>query len=353
MKYGLTAVVFVAAALTLSAQSPRGAQSGHGRGRSAPSKAQRASYMPRSEWHAMVEKCALDPVVLKATIVQLSSEDKKAFLAEVNEAISKMPGSPEAKAAQFLAINRAAVAGAGPADRLAVLAEVFATVPTESLAVVNEEFAKNEFARPETMSKEQYAKIISTAMGKIVERCSSSESGAVRSGFAGIMFVRAAGDAADAAQSAVVSTLPPEVRLDARNKWIPAALGKEQTKSYDSMLGAAQAGEEPDHQLTVSMYSQQMIESMLSDLQTTHESGEEIGKIERGTTPVDFFNAGADAMGVKEPTPPRGMIADKEISGALITGRPEDNEKPPVKNPWYGGDGRGDSEPGPYWLQHL
>ena len=58
-------------------------------------------------------------------------------------------------------------------------------------------------------------------------------------------------------------------------------------------------------------------------------------------------------MGVKEPTPPRGMIADKEISGALITGRPEDNEKPPVKNPWYGGDGRGDSEPGPYWLQHL
>ncbi len=315
---------------------------------------QRTQYMPRSEWHAKVGECALDPVALKVTISKLSSEDKKAFLAEVNEAISKMPGSPEAKAAQFLAINRAAVAGAGSADRLAVLAEVFATVPPESLSVVNEAFAKNEFARPETMSGEQYTKIVSAAMTKIVERCAASESGAVRSAFAGIMFVNAAGDAADAAQAAVVSSLPPESRLEARNNWIPAALGKEQPKSYDSMLGAAQAGEEPDHHLTVSMYSQQIVESMLSDLQTTHEAGEQIGKIERGTMPVDFFNAQTDAMGVKEPTPPRGMIADKVISGALITGRPEDNAKPPVENPWYGGDDRGgNTEPGPYWLQNL
>ena len=312
----------------------------------------RASYMPRSEWHAKVGECALDPVALKATIAKLSSEDKKAFLAEVNEAISKMPGSPEAKAAQFLAINRAAVAGAGSADRLAILAEVFATVPTESLAIINEEFAKNEFSRPDTMSQEQYTRIISAAMEKIVERCASSESGSVRSGFAGIMFVRAAGDAADAAQSAVVSALPADARLEARNNWIPAALGKDQPKSYDSMLGAAQAGEEADHHLTVSMYSQQLVESMLSDLQTTHEAGEQIGKIERGTTPVDFFNAQTDAIGVKEPTPPRGMLGDKLISGALITGNPEDNKKPPVENPWYGGD-RGNSEPGPYWLQNL
>ncbi len=312
--------------------------------------------MPRSEWHAKVGECALDPVALKSTISQLSSGDKIAFIAEVNEAISKMPGSAEAKAAQFLAISRAAVRGVGSSERAAALAEIYATVPPEALTVINEEFAKNEFARPDTMSDERYKKIISGAMERIAQRCSSAESGAVRLGFAGLMFIRAAGsDAQEEVQAAVVAAMPAEAQLEARNTWFPAALGKEQSAaSYDSMLGAAQAGEEPEHHLTVSMYSQQLVESMLSDLQTTHEAGEQIGKIERGTTPVDFFNAQTDALGVKEPTPPRGMIADRFISGALVTGNPEDNKKPAIENPWYGGDGRGgDAEPGPYWLQNL
>lgn len=310
-----------------------------------------SAQMPRSEWHAKVGECALDPVVLKATISKLSSADKTAFLAEVNAAISKMPGSPEAKAAQFLAVNRAAVAGAGSADRMAVLAEVFATVPPESLAIINEEFAKSEFARPETMSSEQFKRIVSVAMEKIAQRCASAESGAVRSGFAGLMFIRAAGpEAQDEAQAVVVAAMPAEARLDARNTWFPAALGKDQpSASYDSMLGTAQAGEEADHHLTVSMYSQQIVESMLSDLQTTHQAGEQIGKIERGTTPTDFFNSQTDAMGVKDPLPTQGAAGDRIISGSLITGRPEDNK--PIENPWYAGDDT--TEPGPYWLQRL
>jgi hypothetical protein len=112
--------------------------------------------MPRSEWHAKVGNCALDPVLLKTTISQISSVEKTAFLAEVNDAISKMPGSTEVKAAKFLAANRAAVAGAGAADRLPVLAEVFATVPIEYLTVINEEFAKSEFARPPMMEDQVY-----------------------------------------------------------------------------------------------------------------------------------------------------------------------------------------------------
>ena len=309
-----------------------------------------SAQMPRSEWHAKVGECALDPVVLKSTIAQLSSADKTAFLAEVNEAISKMPGSPEAKAAQFLAINRAAVAGAGAADRLAVLAEIYATVPPESLSILNEEFSKNEFSRPDAMSDEQYKRIVSVAMEKIAQRCASSESGGVRSGFAGLMFIRAAGGAAaDEVQSVVVAAMPAESRLEARNTWFPAALGKDQpVASYDSMLGAAQAGEEANHNLTVSMYSQQIVESMLSDLQTTHRPGEQIGKIERGTLPVDFFNAQTDAMGVKDPMPTRGAAADRVVSQALITGRLEDKDKV-IDNPWYAGDGT--TEPGSYWLQ--
>lgn len=325
MKNRLITVLFAVTALTLSAQ------------------------MPRSEWHAKVGECALDPVSHKATIVKLSSADKRAFLAEINEAISKMPGSPEAKAAQFLSVNRAAVAGAGSADRLAVLAEVFATVQTESLTVVNEEFAKNEFARPDAMSKEQYTKIVTAAMEKIVERCASAESGAVRSGFAGVMFIRAAGDAAEAAQAAVVSALPPDVRIDARNSWFPAALGKDQPQSYDPMLAAAQAGEEPDHSLVNVINSSQMVDSMLADLQAGGLPAMKASGSKLGSIPVNFLSGDTDAMNVRFPELPRGRVNERYIPKSMITGNVSDKNTL-TENPYYS-DGRG--EPGPYWLQNL
>ena len=52
--------------------------------------------MGRSEWHAKVGDCAQNPALLKQIISQLSPADQKAFIAEVNAAISQMPGSPEA-----------------------------------------------------------------------------------------------------------------------------------------------------------------------------------------------------------------------------------------------------------------
>ena len=180
--------------------------------------------MPRSEWHAKVGDCAQDPNMLKETISQLSSADKTAFLAEVNAAIDKMPGSTDVKTAKFLAANRAAVAGAGAADRADVLAEVYATVPPEALTVINEEFAKNEFARPATMTDDEYTNIVAQTMTKITQRTASAESGAVRAGFAGLMFIRAAGSATDATTDAVVSSLPSDVQGDAKSSWFPPAL---------------------------------------------------------------------------------------------------------------------------------
>ena len=119
-----------------------------------------AANMPRSEWHAKVGECAQNPTLLKQTIAQLSDEDQ-VFLAEVNEAISSMPGSDEVKAAAFLDANRAAVSGASPENRTAVLAEVFATVPPEYLTVINESFASDLFNRnanpSKTFSDEEYS----------------------------------------------------------------------------------------------------------------------------------------------------------------------------------------------------
>ena len=311
-----------------------------------------ARTMPRSEWLAKVGECALDPEALKATIAQLSPEDKTAFLAEVNAAIMRMPGSSEVKAAQFLTANRAAIAGAGPEDRGAVLAEVFATVPTEALTVINEEFAQNEFARPATMSDGQFVAVMSAAMSKISERCASSESGAVRTGFAGLMFVRAAGTAQAAAVDVAVEALPPAVREEAAQNWFPNALGSSQqaadgtavssAPSYDSMLASAQAGEEPDHALTVSIVSQQITDSMLADLQTrTGLPADDSGDVDR---------AGVQTTSVV----PHERVLNSAIPLVLETGNPADVGKP-APNEWYssGKGGAADKEPDTYWLQNL
>ena len=309
--------------------------------------------MPRSEWHAKVGECALDPVVLKATVSQLSSGDKASFLAEVNEAISKMPGSAEVKAAQFLAANRAAVAGAGSADRAVVLAEVFATVPPEALTVIIEEFSKNEFSRPAMMDDSQYTNIVASAMSKIVQRCSSSELGNIRSAMAGLMFVKSAGTAAEPTQNVVVDALPQDSRNEAANTWYPAALGKDQAQSYDPMLAAAQAGEEPDHTAVIAIFSAQVTESMLADLQAGSLPAAQAAGNKLGGIPADYPNFDVDGMNVMMPMPSRGRVLGPAISQSFLTGDPADKHTP-VENPWYS-DGRkdGDKEPGPYWLQKL
>ena len=286
--------------------------------------------MPRSEWHAKVGDCAQDPNMLKETISQLSSADKTAFLAEVNAAIDKMPGSADVKAAKFLAANRAAVAGAGAADRADVLAEVYATVPPEALTVINEEFAKNEFARPATMSDEEYTNIVAQTMTKITQRTASAESGSVRAGFAGLMFIRAAGGAADATTDAVVSSLPSDVQGDAKSSWYPSALAE--NPSYDPMLAPAQAGDEPNPQVVLDIAAPQQIESMLTDLQT--------GKTDPGES------AGTGVPGTSNPA----TSADPQNNS--LSASPRDRVQD-SQSPYYKGKNRGSQEPIPYEGQDI
>ena len=321
MKKILMAMVAVAGAMLLSAE------------------------MPRSEWHAKVGDCALDPNALKDTMSQLSSADKTAFLAEVNAAIDKMPGSAESKAAKFLAANRAAVASAGAADRAAVLAEVYATVPPEALTVINEEFAKNEFARPATMTDDEYTNIVAQTMQKINQRTSSAESGAVRSTFAGLMFIRAAGSASEGATSAVVSSMPSESQGDA-SSWISSAMGTNGSPAtYDPMLASSQAGDEPSAQAVLDIIPMQRVDSMLGDLQGKGQ----IWEIPGFGVPGTSGGAGADATDpmnndrIQEPNSPyyRGK---KRGGGTSST---------PIVLPSSSDDEEPTPEPRPYWLQGI
>ena len=288
--------------------------------------------MPRSEWHAKVGDCAQDPNMLKETISQLSSADKTAFLAEVNAAIDKMPGSTDVKTAKFLAANRAAVAGAGAADRADVLAEVYASVPPEALTVINEEFAKNEFARPATMSDDEYTNIVAQTMTKITQRTASAESGSVRAGFAGLMFIRAAGTATDATTAAVISSLPSDVQGDAKSSWFPSALAG--NPSYDPILAPAQASDEPNPQVVLDIAPAQQVDSMLADLQT--------GKADSnlGVRPGSSIPGSSESSSGSDPQ-------SNSLSGA-----PRDRVQDP-ESPFYTGKKRSTKEPNPYLGQDI
>jgi hypothetical protein len=228
--------------------------------------------MPRSEWHAKVGDCAQDPALLKQTISQLSAADQTAFLAEVNDAISKMPGSDEVKAAKFLDANRAAVSGATASNRSAVLAEVFATVPPEYLTVVNENFASDLFNRNANPSRpftdQEFVELSTNTMAIIVARCASAENSAVRDTFAALMFERASGGSPSDLRDALVSTLPESAQESARSEWIPAAMGEGREKTYDPMLGVSGAGEEPNHAAVLQLTGPQIGVSLLADMQT-------------------------------------------------------------------------------------
>ena len=336
--------------------------------------------------------------MLKETISQLSSSDKTAFLAEVNAAIDKMPGSAESKAAKFLVANRAAVAGAGAADRADVLAEVYATVPPEALPVINEEFAKNEFARPDTMTIDDFTNIVVQAMTKITQRVSTAESGSVRAAFAGVMLINASGwvvgatpaelaSAIEAAKqsveggsggtaggaaaggtaggaaaggsisplasviAAVVSSLPSDVRSDAIGSWIPSALGGEGgSASYDPMLAASQAGDEPNAQVVLDIAPSQKVDSMLADIQAGKTDPGETTRSGTGVPGSSSSAASSDPQNNGLSGAPRDRIQDPEstyYSGKTRGGEGEPSsgagEEPFIPTP----------EPIPYRNQRL
>ena len=88
-----------------------------------------------------------DPASMTSVMKQLAAADQASFLADVNAAISKMPGSPEEKTSKFVAVNSAALKGAQKGNLTTLVAEVFATVPPESLTAINEQFAAGMFNR--------------------------------------------------------------------------------------------------------------------------------------------------------------------------------------------------------------
>lgn len=223
-----------------------------------------------SEARAQIGAAIADSAVMTSTISKLSADDQKKFLADVNEAISKMPGSVEMKSATFLSANRAALKGAQKGNLSDLLAEVFATVPLEALTVLNENFASDLFNRAAnpavTYTDEQFVKLSQDALVKVVARNAEVDDGAARTGFAILMFTRASNGSPAGLADTLAEVLPENVRETAKKEWFPAALADGESKSYDPMIGESDVGQLPNEQVVLRLAHVQTLEALLSDL---------------------------------------------------------------------------------------
>ncbi len=240
-----------------------------------------AKDMSIEEARANIGECITNMSQLTETMKSLSAEDQKRFLSDINEAISRMPGSNEAKAAAFLNANRAAFKGAKKGNLSTLIAETFATVPVESLTFLNERFAADLFNRSADPSlsytDEQFSKIAKELTAKIGTRLARVDNGPERQAFAVLMLVRASNGSPAGLQDELVKTLPPPA-CDSAGDWINDAL----SGSYDKFLDAAGAGMYPNYREAMVYSGAQLPESMLGFVveQTPFitTDGEEIGK---------------------------------------------------------------------------
>lgn len=237
-----------------------------------------AKDMTLAEASGKIGEVIVTPSKAASVIGSLSAADQVAYLAKLNEAIEKFPGSPEEKVAKYYEINKAALIAAKRGNMTALLAETYATVSPEALTIINEKYASDLFNRAANPARvftdEEYSKIAKEKLAVISERLKTAENSSVRTAFAALMFIRASNGTPASLRDELIAQLPTaEARKMASDEWFPAALADGQNKSYESMLGASDAGETPNFHAVIQYVSvEDMRVALLSDLSNTTTS---------------------------------------------------------------------------------
>ena len=299
-----------------------------------------------AEARGQIDKAIESPEKMKELMKQLSAEDQRRFLADVNKAINDLPASLEEKTAKFLNINHAAMTAAQKGNATVLLAEVFATVSPEALTVINERFAADLVSRTAnpnvTYTDEQYTKIATEAMKAINERVEETDNGSTRSAFAMLMFVRASnGTPADLTDKLIDTLKNEEAKELAKSEWIPSALGKDGRETgYEPLLASADANRRPDFAQVLVIAGPQYIEALLGDL-----SGQNTDETTFKWTKTPVYDAVANRLKVASPTLGADALGVAGEGGGLEGGAQEgvgeESTRPTPENP----------DPKPYWLQ--
>ena len=227
--------------------------------------------MSLSSARQKIDEVIEDASVMTEIMAALSAEDQVKFLSEVNAAISRMPGSSEARTAALLNIDSAALRAAKSGNLSNLVAEVFATATIESLPVLSERFAEDLFNREasqrDKFTDEQFIKVAKETMAVVNARTESVDSGDVRRAFVALMFIRSANSDSESIFKALADAMPEKSREVATQEWLPEALGKDgKEASYDALFAVANGGVLPDIVKTLEIAGPQFQAVLLSDL---------------------------------------------------------------------------------------
>lgn len=262
--FSLTVIAALMSLSGLCAVQPGAAQSA---GKTAGS----AGYVSLVSARKLISRVIKNPKAMGIVMKRLSPQDQVSFLGEVNQSIAGQPASPEKRAATFLNVNSAALKAAHPGNLGNLVAEVFATVPLESLTVVNEGLADNLFNRAAdpatTYTDEQYLRIAKSLMEKISERTAKADNAAARDTFAAMMLQRASNGSMPDLAKDLVQHLPEGDRNKAVKEWIPAASGNTDAR-YEQMLSdtGAEVDAAPRIEQSLWIAGPQMLDALLKDL---------------------------------------------------------------------------------------
>lgn len=193
-----------------------------------------ASVMTRAQWLKQIGASVTSDAVLRETFGKVAPEEKVEFTQRVLKAVTRMPVSPEEKAAAFIRTAVACIASVTGEAKYKVMAEVFAGVPVEFLPVVTEELAKRFDQEYNKLSDEQYEKIACDALKVVFARNAQTDEVSVRNTFAILAFLRGAKN--PALQDKLLALLPDDRMRSLAASWIPPAL---KDRNYEALLAAA------------------------------------------------------------------------------------------------------------------
>lgn len=228
---------------------------------------------PLAEAKGSVDSVIANPDKMTAEMKSLSAADQKDFLAYVNEAICNLPASAEEKSAKSLNVNRAALAGAATKNTEALLAEMFATAPLESLVQLNESLAKDALNRAADPAKvytdDQFAQAAKSLVCAVTNRVAGLEDADVRGGFAALTMIRASNGTPASLANDLAALLGDSAEV-AKAEWFPEALSE--AKNYDPMLAGTKVEKAPDTDIVLVIAGAQRHESLLGALYADDDS---------------------------------------------------------------------------------
>lgn len=196
---------------------------------------------------ALTEK-DLTPAAIQKTITATPAAKRQGVARQVLEAIAAQPIDDGAKVQALVSASRALLQGGGS---IAIIAEIFNTIPVAYLQSVSELLAKENFdQKANGMTDEQYdafcSKVVSSA-AKYIE-ASGSDSPAVRISILSATFTAASSDP-DRTRPKMIAALPPAMQAAAETFVLASEKGDRETLAAASGVDeVADASSDPDRE---------------------------------------------------------------------------------------------------------